>query len=182
MRQTMRQGVQTPEPGAKWIRVSPKLQMESSVFRPLCRISRSIRRLSTPAQQAAAGRVIQRRWSNRIVCHFAALPILQKLPARIGPRARYSCPRLQLIAQIKPKFEIRAFLAVYCSAALSKEGGTAPFSAPQCVAVPNVDSGRSRLCCTNPVRDSFRESSVVAGLHEQTDTPDLQDQELAVLQ
>ena len=40
----------------------------------------------------------------------------------------------------------------------------------------------TRLCCTNPVRDSSRESSVVAGMHEQTDTPDLQDQELASLQ
>lgn len=38
-----------------------------------------------------------------------------------------------------------------------------------------------RLCCTNPVRDSSRESSVVAGLHEQTHTPRLQDQELAGL-
>ena len=38
-----------------------------------------------------------------------------------------------------------------------------------------------RLCCTNPVRDSSRESSVVAGVHEQTHTPDLQDQELASL-
>lgn len=38
-----------------------------------------------------------------------------------------------------------------------------------------------RLCCTNPVRDSSRESSVVAVLHEQTNTPDLQDQELARL-
>ncbi|PJJ85533.1 adenine-specific methyltransferase EcoRI-like protein, partial [Brevirhabdus pacifica] len=31
------------------------------------------------------------------------------------------------------------------------------------------------LCCTNRVRDSSCESSVVAGLHEQTDIPDLQD-------
>ena len=37
------------------------------------------------------------------------------------------------------------------------------------------------LCCTNPVWDSSRESSVVAGVHEQTDTTDLQDQELASL-
>jgi hypothetical protein len=29
------------------------------------------------------------------------------------------------------------------------------------------------LCCTNDVRDSSRESSVVAGMHEQTRTPDL---------
>jgi hypothetical protein len=37
------------------------------------------------------------------------------------------------------------------------------------------------LCCTNGMRDSSRESSVVAGMHEQTYTPDLQDQELASL-
>ncbi|WP_036179771.1 HK97 family phage prohead protease [Palleronia rufa] len=37
------------------------------------------------------------------------------------------------------------------------------------------------LCCTNPVRDSCRESSVVAGRHEQTHTANLQDQELAGL-
>ena len=35
------------------------------------------------------------------------------------------------------------------------------------------------LCCTNSVKDSSRESSVVAGLHEQTYTLRLQDQELA---
>ena len=40
----------------------------------------------------------------------------------------------------------------------------------------------ARLCCTNRVRDSSRESSVVAGMYEQTHTPDLQDQELASLQ
>ena len=39
-----------------------------------------------------------------------------------------------------------------------------------------------RLCCTNRVRDSSREPSVVAGMYEQTHTPDLQDQELASLQ
>lgn len=37
------------------------------------------------------------------------------------------------------------------------------------------------LCCTNSVRDSSRESSVVADLPEQTDTPDLQNPELASL-
>ncbi len=41
---------------------------------------------------------------------------------------------------------------------------------------------RLGLCCTNPVRDSSRESSMVAVRHEQTDTSDLQDQELAGLQ
>ena len=38
------------------------------------------------------------------------------------------------------------------------------------------------LCCTNPVRDSSCDSSVVAGGHEQTHIPRLQDQELAGLQ
>lgn len=38
-----------------------------------------------------------------------------------------------------------------------------------------------RLCCTNRVRDSSCESSVVAWLYEQTNTPELQDQELARL-
>ena len=38
-----------------------------------------------------------------------------------------------------------------------------------------------RLCCTNPVGDSSRESSVVAGVHEQTGTPNLQDKKLASL-
>ena len=37
-------------------------------------------------------------------------------------------------------------------------------------------------CFTNRVRDSSHESSVVAGLHEQTDSSDLQDPELAELQ
>ncbi|RDD94642.1 LysR family transcriptional regulator (plasmid) [Paracoccus sp. TD-10] len=45
--------------------------------------------------------------------------------------------------------------------------------------VPSQEPG---LCCTNPVWDSSHESSVVAGIHEQTYTPDLQDQELASLQ
>lgn len=39
----------------------------------------------------------------------------------------------------------------------------------------------ARLCCANPVRDSSGESSMVAGVHEQTHIPDLQDQELASL-
>ena len=46
----------------------------------------------------------------------------------------------------------------------------------------NLNFAYERLCCTNPVRDSSRESSVIAGTHEQTDTHDLQDQELAGLQ
>jgi hypothetical protein len=43
--------------------------------------------------------------------------------------------------------------------------------------------GSERLCCTNGQKgDSSRESSVIAGRYEQTDTADLQDQELARLQ
>ncbi|MCB5410097.1 response regulator [Pseudogemmobacter sp. CC-YST710] len=44
----------------------------------------------------------------------------------------------------------------------------------------NLDA-KTGLCCANPVRDSSRESSMVAGVHEQTHIPDLQDQELASL-
>ena len=47
------------------------------------------------------------------------------------------------------------------------------------ISVFNVCNG---LCCTNPVRDSSRESSVVAGMHEQTHIPDVQDKKLASLQ
>ncbi len=39
-----------------------------------------------------------------------------------------------------------------------------------------------RLCCANPCGDSSRESSMVAGRHDQTHTPDLPDHELAGLQ
>ena len=49
------------------------------------------------------------------------------------------------------------------------------------VKVHNLFGRLYRLCCTNPMRDSSRESSVVAGPHEQTYTPRLQDQELARL-
>ena len=48
-------------------------------------------------------------------------------------------------------------------------------------AIMEYDGGLSRLCCTNRVRDSSCESSVVAWLYEQTNTPELQDQELARL-
>jgi len=44
------------------------------------------------------------------------------------------------------------------------------------------DIGVNRLCCTNRLGDSFCESSVVAEGHEQTQTTDLQDPELASLQ
>jgi len=42
--------------------------------------------------------------------------------------------------------------------------------------------GLKGLCCTKRVRDSCHESSVVAGLHEQTDITDLQNHELGCLQ
>jgi hypothetical protein len=44
--------------------------------------------------------------------------------------------------------------------------------------VKPVGSG-VRLCCTNPMRDSRRESGVLAGGHVQTFPTDLQDHELA---
>ncbi len=40
----------------------------------------------------------------------------------------------------------------------------------------------ARLCCTNGLRDSLFESSVVAGVHEQLVPYDVQDQELAFVQ
>lgn len=42
-----------------------------------------------------------------------------------------------------------------------------------------AESVLRRLCCTNPLKDSSREISVVAGFHKQTHTHDLQDQALA---
>jgi hypothetical protein len=45
----------------------------------------------------------------------------------------------------------------------------------------NGHGPENRLCFRNRVTDSSLESSVVAVLHEQTDTPDLQDPELAGL-
>ena len=53
----------------------------------------------------------------------------------------------------------------------------------KCVSQLLIKSVRTveRLCCTNRVRDSSRESSMVAVMHEQTYTPNLQDQELASL-
>ena len=43
------------------------------------------------------------------------------------------------------------------------------------------DAADARLCCSDPVRDSSCESSVVAGGPEQTEILSLQDRELAVL-
>jgi hypothetical protein len=53
--------------------------------------------------------------------------------------------------------------------------------APQAAMARCRDMVGVGLCCTNRVRDSFRESSVVAVQYEQTHTPRLQDQELARL-
>ena len=49
-------------------------------------------------------------------------------------------------------------------------------------AIRQASDSLEGLCCTNRARDSSRESSMVAGFHEQTDTPKLQDQELVGLQ
>tara|TARA_R110002110_G_scaffold145156_1_gene334527 strand:+ start:7674 stop:8126 length:453 start_codon:yes stop_codon:yes gene_type:complete len=67
-------------------------------------------------------------------------------------------------------------------------GGPAGFGAPgmRCITCHGAENvayvGAEGLCCTNRARDSSRESSMVAGFHEQTDTPKLQDQELVGLQ
>ena len=47
---------------------------------------------------------------------------------------------------------------------------------------PQSRTVKERLCCTNGVRDSLFESSVVAGVHEQLVPYDVQDQELAFVQ
>ena len=54
---------------------------------------------------------------------------------------------------------------------------------PLSCGVSLIDNGRvsAGLCCTNPFGDSSRESSMVAGVHEQTGTPNLQDKKLASL-
>ena len=53
---------------------------------------------------------------------------------------------------------------------------------PTAIANIRAQYGLEWLCRANPCRDSSRESSMVAGRHEQTHTPELQDQELAGLQ
>ncbi len=45
-----------------------------------------------------------------------------------------------------------------------------------------MEAAHGRCCKTLPFEDSHRESMRLDGLHEQTHTPDLQDQELASLQ
>ena len=70
-----------------------------------------------------------------------------------------------------PRHEMAASKAGYMSA---------PDNAPKRSQIPSCARG-GYTCCTNRVRDSSRESSMVAGVHEQTHIPDLQDQELASL-
>ena len=70
-----------------------------------------------------------------------------------------------------PRYEMAASKAGYMSA---------PDNAPKRSKIPSCARG-GYTCCANPVRDSSRESSMVAGVHEQTHIPDLQDQELASL-
>jgi hypothetical protein len=52
----------------------------------------------------------------------------------------------------------------------------------RCYCTCAISSFLGGLCCTNSVWDSSHESSVVAGMHEQTYTRNLQDQELASIQ
>ena len=58
--------------------------------------------------------------------------------------------------------------------------GLAPASAEVLkVQTGQASSALNGLCCTNPVRDSCCESSVIAGMDEQTEHTDLQNPELA---
>ena len=52
----------------------------------------------------------------------------------------------------------------------------------QNLALCNKGNLRCRLCCTNRLRDSLFESSVIAGCHEQLVPYEVQDQELAFVQ
>ena len=82
--------------------------------------------------------------------------LLRDVPYYMGREKRYSFPA-SLIAIDRFKYWARV---------------------PDLLHLVQDDGG---LCCTNPMRDSSCESSVVAGGHEQTHTPRLQDQELARL-
>ena len=72
--------------------------------------------------------------------------------------------------------------AAIIGAAVSEGAGEVVGRVARTADAPNVRRGDGNgLCCTNSVRDSSSESSVVAGGHEQTHPPRLQDQELAGL-
>jgi hypothetical protein len=94
-------------------------------------------------------RVVQRREAHRI---FAALPTTQ-----------------MSMAEISGVHWARAFTW--------KEA--ASFSFPDYDICQGVFCHEDGLFCTNPVRDSSRESSVIAVVDEQTEHPELQDPELA---
>jgi len=73
------------------------------------------------------------------------------------------------VEQVIPRLrELGLFAVIYSTHSHAAKGG------------PGSDRFR-RLCCANRVGDSSWESRVIVGGHEQTDTPDLQDQELAGL-
>ena len=93
---------------------------------------------------------------------------------------------MELVAEITHWVPAMKLLSL-ALAAIFVAFGIAKFARYEQDAVKTLVAGHpilrfGRLCCTNRVRDSSRESSVIAGPHEQTDTPDLQDPELASLQ
>ena len=56
---------------------------------------------------------------------------------------------------------------------------TTDFSAQNLLNIDTINMSGAGLCCTNPVRDSSCESSVIAWVDEQAGHPGLQDPELA---
>ena len=122
--------------------------------------------------------------------------LLSAWSERIAPTEGSAGDLAQMAAQanaFRPKLPLRA--AVLCDDAGRAARAMAMVAGGQ--ASPRVITGRSTLrdaptafifsgnglCCTNRLKwDSCRESSVVAGAHEQTRTPCLQDQELARVQ
>lgn len=78
------------------------------------------------------------------------------------------------------EYVVRTAVADTASTSFKLEADTPP--TPTVAEIyPTVDV-LPRHCCAKAEGDSSRESSVVAVVHEQTDTADLQDQELGILQ
>lgn len=102
---------------------------------------------------------------------------------RIGDFSDYNAELVNLIKD-KHSEDKQVTVGVLLDEATSLEQASGLINTFQGHNIALVHSGISQskgLCCTNPVRDSSGESSVVAGGHEQTHPPRLQDQELAGL-
>lgn len=85
-------------------------------------------------------------------------------------------PAESLVGGLAAPAQVKAFLGAF------PDYAPTPLVPLKALAAELGVGGIDRLCCTNPFWDSSHESSVVAGIHEQTHTSNLQDQELAILQ